>query len=151
MTASTPTARPPGLFHLAFPVADIAAAKAFYAGDLGCETGRESANSAIFNFYGHQIVAHLDRDPAPPQRGIYPRHFGFVFAREADWEALADRIAARGLSFYQPPRRRFEGEWLEHRTMFLEDPFHNLLEFKYYVHPETIFGAREEARIGDPA
>lgn len=137
------------LFHLAFPVTNIAQTKAFYADGLGCEVGRESPSSIILNLYGHQIVAHVTHEPLTPQRTIYPRHFGLVFTQEADWEKLLERAQEKKLNFREQPRRRFEGLPTEHRTFFLEDPFHNLLEFKFYCHSEAIFGDREFALVGD--
>jgi extradiol dioxygenase family protein len=137
------------LFHLAFPVTDIDQTKAFYADGLGCDVGRENANSVILNLYGHQLVAHLTHEPVMPQKGIYPRHFGLIFTTEADWEELLQRAQQHGLTFYQQPKYRFTGLPLEHRTFFLEDPFHNLMEFKYYAHPSAIFGEAEFAQIGD--
>jgi hypothetical protein len=137
------------LFHLAFPVGNIPDTKAFYVDGLGCEVGRESSQSVILNLYGHQLVAHVTEEPLMPQRGIYPRHFGLVFLAEAEWEALLDRATAQQLAFYQSPKRRFPSTPLEHRTFFLQDPFHNLLEFKYYAQPNAIFGAQEFAQIGD--
>lgn len=139
------------IFHLAFPIADMTEAKEFYVNGLGCEVGRANATSAIFNLYGHQIVAHVTREPLTPQKGIYPRHFGLVFTSESDWEELLERAQRRGLKFYQQPRHRFPGMPLEHRTFFLEDPFHNLMEFKYYAHSSAIFGEAEYAQIGDQA
>jgi extradiol dioxygenase family protein len=136
-------------FHLAFPVSDLGAAKAFYADGLGCEVGRESAHSIILNLFGHQMVAHKTEEPLPPPKGIYPRHFGLVFDAEADWEASLARAQANGLKFYQPPRTRFPGQVIEHRTFFLEDPSHNLLEFKFYRHAEAVFGAHAISEIGD--
>lgn len=137
------------LFHLAFPVSDIALTKQFYVQGLGCRAGRESPTSLILELAGHQIVAHLSRSPLTPQNGIYPRHFGLVFTDEADWQALLERAEQYRLSFYQPARLRFPDSLLEHRTFFLEDPFHNLLEFKFYRYPEAIFGAQDFALVGD--
>lgn len=139
----------PAIFHLAFPVTNVEQTKAFYADGLGCTVGRENAKSVILNLCGHQLVAHVTETPPEPQVGIYPRHFGLVFTAEADWEALCDRATQKGLTFYQSPKRRFPGQLLEHRTFFLIDPFSNLLEFKYYCHPEAIFGAVEHGQIGD--
>jgi uncharacterized protein len=136
-------------FHLAFPVTDLAIARQFYVEGLGCSAGRQSPSSLILNLGGHQIVAHLTREPGPLQQGIYPRHFGLIFAQETEWEALCQRAIQGNLTFYQPPRERFRGTDLEHRTFFLSDPFQNLLEFKYYRNPETIFGATEHALVGD--
>ncbi|WP_404789191.1 VOC family protein [Altericista sp. CCNU0014] len=137
------------LFHLAFPVTDISETKVYYADRLGCEVGRESESSVILNLYGHQLVAHVTPEPIHPQKGIYPRHFGLVFEAEADWEALLERAQFHALKFYTPPKLRFEGLPLEHRTFFLEDPFFNLLEFKFYRHASAIFGDREFARVGE--
>jgi uncharacterized protein len=137
------------LFHLAFPVTDIAEAKAYYVNGLGCAIGRENAKSVILNLYGHQLVAHLTNEPLTPQVGIYPRHFGLVFLEESDWEALLERAQHQRLKFYQSPKHRFAGLALEHRTFFLEDPFHNLMEFKYYTHPTAIFGEVEFVQIGE--
>jgi extradiol dioxygenase family protein len=139
----------PVLFHLAFPVNNIPETKAFYANGLGCQAGRESPSSIILNLYGHQLVAHVTHEPLTPQHGIYPRHFGLVFTSEADWEALLTRAQQKQLSFYDSPKRRFKGLPLEHLTFFLADPFHNLLEFKFYCHESAIFGDREYTQIGD--
>jgi hypothetical protein len=138
------------LFHLAFPVADIPTTKAFYVEGLGCQAGRESPNSIILNLYNHQIVAHTT-EHLEPQKSIYPRHFGLVFRQEADFDALLNRAIAQGLQFRQQPRRRFPGTPLEHRTFFLEDPFYNLLEFKYYCNPAAIFGEVGHTQVGDAA
>lgn len=136
-------------FHLAFPVGNVPQTKEFYGEGLGCGIGRETADSVILNLYDHQLVAHVTHEPLVPQKGIYPRHFGLIFDEEAGWEELVDRAKTRQLTFYQEPKRRFPGSPLEHRTFFLQDPFHNLLEFKFYCHSSAIFGDRELAQIGD--
>lgn len=137
------------IFHLAFPVTDIAQTKEFYAKGLGCEVGRETPSALILNLCGHQIVAHVTKEPLTPQKTIYPRHFGLIFTREADWEALLLRAKQNKLCFREEAKQRFVGQPTEHRTFFLEDPFYNLLEFKYYCHPEAIFGANAYAQVGD--
>lgn len=137
------------LFHLAFPVADIAQTKAFYVEGLGCTSGRETAQSIILNLCGHQLVAHLTEEPLTPQKGIYPRHFGLIFTQEADWEELLERAQRQDLTFYQQPKHRFRDSPVEHRTFFLQDPFGNLMEFKYYVQASAIFGEAQFAQIGD--
>lgn len=136
------------IFHLAFPVTDIPTTKAFYVNGLGCDSGRESPHSLILNLYNHQIIAHTTEDLVR-QKGIYPRHFGLVFLQESDWETLCDRALTHGLKFYQQPKRRFLSTPLEHRTFFLEDPFFNLLEFKYYCNYSAIFGEVEQTQVGD--
>ncbi|MBX2863783.1 MAG: VOC family protein [Leptolyngbyaceae cyanobacterium MAG.088] len=137
------------LFHLAFPVSNIPDTKRFYVDGLGCQSGRESPSALIMNFQGHQLVAHVTRDQPSIQGSIYPRHFGLVFDTESEWEALAERAKNRGLNFYQEPKRRFENTPLEHRTFFLEDPFHNLLEFKYYCYASAVFGENSHAQVGE--
>ena len=139
------------IFHLAFPVSNIAQAKEYYVDGLGCIAGRENAGSLILNLQGHQIVAHLTHEPLTPQKGVYPRHFGLIFTTEIDWEMLLERAVKKGLKFHQQPKYRFTGSSLEHRTFFLEDPFYNLMEFKYYAHFEAIFGETEYTQIGDTA
>lgn len=137
------------LFHLAFPITDLEEAKRFYADGLGCGVGRASASAITFEFQGHQLVGHLIKDPPATPKGIYPRHFGLVFTTEEDWRAMVETAKTKGLRFYQEPRRRYPDTRLEHLTFFLEDPFHNLLEFKYYKHESAIFGEQQVAQIGD--
>jgi extradiol dioxygenase family protein len=137
------------IFHLAFPVTDITQTKAFYVDGLGCIPGRENPHALILNLYGHQLVAHTTKEPLTPQRGIYPRHFGLVFTSEQDWQDLLEKAQTKQLTFREGAKERFVGSPLEHRTFFLEDPFYNLMEFKYYRYPESIFGNSEFNQIGD--
>ena len=97
-------------FHLAFPVHDLAAARAFYGETMGCREGRSSAEWVDFDFYGHQIVAHLAPGEAGDRannhvdgHGVPVPHFGVVLAM-ADWQALADRLEAAGTEFAIPCR-----------------------------------------------
>ena len=137
------------LFHLAFPVADIPQTKAFYVDGLGCIPGRESPPALILNLYGHQLVAHVTKDILTPQKAIYPRHFGLIFTKEEDWQELLARAKNKDLKFREEPKNRFTDSLLEHHTFFLEDPFYNLMEFKYYCHPKAIFEGTEYTAIGD--
>ena len=146
------------IFHLSFPVKNIAQTKEFYVEGLGCTAGRESPNSLILNLQGHQLVAHIvsndigdeiGDESLEKQKGIYPRHFGITFETEQAWESFLSNAQQKGLTFYQQPKHRFKGERIEHRTFFLEDPFQNLLEFKYYVHPSAIFGELQYSKVGD--
>lgn len=116
---------------------------------LGCELGRVSDSAMTLQLGGHQLVAQLFRQPLERQKGIYPRHFGLIFTSREEWQALAVRAEAHHLTFYQQPRLRYEGTRIEHRTFFLEDPSHNLLEFKHYTHESAIFGERDYAEVGD--
>lgn len=137
------------LFHLAFPVKNITQTKEFYVEGLGCQIGRENPKAIVLNFYGHQIVAHVIQEDIIAQNGIYPRHFGLIFTEEGDWQLLLERIQQKQIKFYQLPKIRFTGKATEHRTFFLEDPFFNILEFKFYHHSAAIFGEIDHLDIGD--
>lgn len=132
-------------FHLAFPVHDLAAARAFYAGLLGCEEGRRSDHWVDFNLFGHQIVAHLSPTATPAAhhnpvdgKDVPVPHFGVVLTM-AEWEALAARLTQAGVDFPIPPHIRFKGEVGEQATMFFRDPSGNALEFKAFADDAMIF------------
>jgi uncharacterized protein len=137
------------IFHLSFPVANLSETRQFYVEGLGCEVGREGKNSLILNLAGHQLVAHVVTTPIVPQAGIYPHHFGLTFLSQTEWDEMLQRAQQKGLTFYQQPKHRFKGDRIEHCTFFLADPFHNLLEFKYYVHASAIFGEHQYSKVGD--
>jgi extradiol dioxygenase family protein len=125
-------------FHLAFPVTDLEATRGFYAGVLGCGVGRESDRWIDFDFFGHQISAHLVERPeaaAPTNpvdgKDIPVRHFGAVLEWEA-WHELRDRLQRAGAGFLVGPYIRFQGEPGEQATMFVVDPSGNALEFKSF-------------------
>ena len=132
-------------FHLAFPVHDLAAARAFYGGLLGCPEGRSADEWVDFDFFGHQIVAHLVPG-AEAERGrnsvdghdVPVPHFGAVLDMAA-WQALAARLAAAGVDFAIPPTIRFKGEAGEQATMFFRDPSGNALEIKAMADPANLF------------
>ena len=133
------------LFHLAFPVRDIAEARGFYGGWLGCAEGRSSEAWVDFDFNGHQVVAHLSPDEcriAPTGQvdgdAVPVRHFGAILAK-AEWQALADRLRAAGTHFIVEPHVRFEGEVGEQATMFFLDPSGNALEFKSFADMSQVF------------
>ena len=137
------------LFHLAFPTREVEATKRFYVEGLGCALGRESKNALTLNLGGHQIVAQMTTESVEKPHSIYPRHFGLVFTAKEEWQAILERARGKHLSFFKEPRTRFPGSPLEHHTFFLEDPAHNLLEFKHYTHESAIFGGREFGDVGD--
>ncbi len=132
-------------FHLAFPVHDLTAARAFYGGLLGCPEGRSSEDWVDFDLQGHQVVAHLApaeavRSPTNRVDGkdVPVRHFGLILPWEA-WRVLADRLRAAGAPFVIEPGIRFAGQVGEQATMFLLDPSGNALEFKAFRDPSRIF------------
>ena len=130
-------------FHLAFPVHDLEEARRFYAGLLGCPTGRESREWIDFDLYGHQIVAHL----APKESAaatnkvdgedVPVRHFG-VILEWTQWEKLAARLQGE-VKFIIEPGIRFKGQVGEQATMFFKDPSGNALEFKAFRDMKNLF------------
>jgi uncharacterized protein len=132
-------------FHIAFPVDDLDAARAFYGGTLGCPEGRSSAQWIDFDLFGHQIVAHLKpssdiqthHNPVDGHDVPVP-HFGVVLPMPT-WEALAARLRGAGISFIIEPYIRFKGEVGEQATMFFLDPAGNALEFKAFADIEQLF------------
>jgi uncharacterized protein len=137
------------IFHLAFPIANIFQTKEFYVQGLGCTRGRENQNSIVLGLYGHQLVGHITDLLLTPQRSIYPRHFGIVFPSWEMWQELEQRSHHQQLTRYQPVKHRFQNAITEHYAFFLEDPFYNLLEFKYSVHQQAVLAAQDFEEIGD--
>jgi extradiol dioxygenase family protein len=128
--------RPP--FHLAFPIKDIESTRAFYVDLLGCEQGRESDHWIDFNFFGHQISAHvIPNHPAHEPtsevdgKGVPIPHFGAILPWD-DWHTLADRLKAANIPFLIEPHIRFPGEIAEQATLFIRDPSGNGVEFKAF-------------------
>jgi extradiol dioxygenase family protein len=133
-------------FHLAFSVHDLAAARAFYVGLLCCREGRSDETWIDFDFYGHQIVAHLNPEMkvaaahGNPVDGhdVPVPHFGVVLEM-AQWETLADRLSAAGVQFVIEPCVRFKGQPGEQATLFFRDPSGNALEFKAFANVDQLF------------
>ncbi|HEY0650840.1 VOC family protein [Phenylobacterium sp.] len=132
-------------FHLAFPVRDLAEARAFYGDLLGCPEGRSSDEWVDFDFYGHQIVAHLSPDEVGHRatnvvdsHDVPVRHFGAILTLP-QWEALAEKLKAAGTAFLIEPNIRFKGQPGEQATMFFLDPSGNALEFKAFARDEMVF------------
>jgi extradiol dioxygenase family protein len=130
-------------FHLAFPVRDVASTRRFYAGVLGCPVGRSAERWIDFDFFGHQLSAHVADDDVLATNevdgdAVPVRHFGVVLSMER-WRALAERLRAAGVEFLIEPKIRFEGEVGEQATLFVRDPSGNALEFKAFADPERLF------------
>jgi len=130
-------------FHLAFPVRDVESTRAFYAGVLGCPVGRSSERWIDFDFFGHQLSAHVaDADVLATNEvdgdDVPVRHFGVVLSMER-WRTLAERLRAAGVEFLIEPRIRFAGEVGEQATLFVRDPSGNALEFKAFGDPRRLF------------
>ena len=132
------------LFHLAFHVTDLDAARRFYGGVLGCREGRSTNTWVDFDFFGHQISLHLGRPFETTLTGrvgdhLVPMpHLG-VILELPDWQALAARLQAAGTAFVMEPQVRFAGQPGEQWTMFFRDPSGNPLEIKGFRSLDTVY------------
>lgn len=134
------------LFHIAFPVHDLEAARRFYGQVLNCPEGRSDAAWIDFDLYGHQIVAHLSTARAArvetsnsvDSHDVPVPHFGVILPMD-EWHALAARVRAAGVEFVIEPYVRFKGEPGEQATMFFLDPSGNALEFKAFADFNKVF------------
>lgn len=126
------------LFHLAYHVRDLEAARNFYGTVLGCREGRSTDSWVDFDFFGHQISLHLGEPFATSNTGkvgehmVPMPHLG-VILQMAEWQALADRLTALQVAFVLPPSIRFAGEPGEQATMFFLDPSGNPIEVKGFA------------------
>lgn len=135
----------PPKFHLAFPVKDLNETRKFYVESLGCRIGRESDHWIDFDFFGHQISAHLVQIKSGPEatsevdgKQVPVRHFGAILEWDA-WHKLAKQLEASGVNFLIPPYIRFKGQDGEQATMFITDPSGNCLEFKSFKNAKKVF------------
>lgn len=135
-------------FHLAFPVKDIAATRTFYTQMLRCKVGREDLRWIDFDFFGHQISAHLDESLENPyarnavdEKAVPSRHFGMVLLWD-QWDELLAHLKQQGMTFSIQPYTRFAGEVGEQRTFFIQDPSDNFLEFKCFREEQRVFAKK---------
>lgn len=141
---SKQTIRP---FHLAFPVTDLNETLHFYRDLLGCKTGRRSDTWIDFDFWGHQVVAHLNPDEAGSLstsnvdgHDVPTKHFGVILEWN-QWQELAEKLKQAGKQFIIEPYVRFKGQAGEQATMFFLDPSGNALEFKAFKDEDQIFAS----------
>jgi len=141
-------------FHLAFPVHDLEATRAFYVELLGCSVGRSSELWIHFDFFGHQITAHRVSPPDAAEDGAAGKgptnpvdgkdvpipHFGAVLEWNT-WHELADRLRAAGVEFLIEPHIRFPGQIGEQATLFMPDPSGNFIELKSFKEPSRLFAS----------
>ena len=132
-------------FHLAFPVRDLEEAREFYAGLLGCHEGRSANEWVDFDFFGHQIVAHLSPVEAADKahnwvdgKPVPVRHFGVILSLP-EWQEIAGKLRERGVRFVIEPTVRFRGQKGEQATMFFADPSGNALEIKAFADDAMVF------------
>jgi len=129
-------------FHVALQVRDLAEARRFYGGVLGCPEGRSARDWVDFDLYGHQLVCHLN--PRLGRDGRITAHFNpvdghgvpvphcGVVLESAQWAALAARLREHDVDWVIEPCTRFAGLPGEQSTLFIRDPSGNALEFKSF-------------------
>ncbi|HEV2285927.1 MAG TPA: VOC family protein [Steroidobacteraceae bacterium] len=129
-------------FHVALQVRDIAEARRFYGGVLGCPEGRSDRDWVDFDLYGHQLVCHLN--PRLGRDGRITAHFNpvdghgvpvphcGVVLESAEWTGLAARLREHEVEWVIEPCTRFAGLPGEQSTLFILDPSGNALEFKSF-------------------
>lgn len=144
-------------FHLAFPVEDLDRTRAFYCDLLGCRVGRSSDRWIDFDFFGHQISAHLQ----PPNASdllhcntvdgdaVPIRHFGVILEWEA-FDRLRRKLEDARMPFRIAPRIRFAGQVGEQATMFFDDPSGNAIEIKSFRDPTRVFASDDAAALPQP-
>ena len=132
-------------FHLAIPVTDLQIAHDFYVLNFNCKVGRQSAKWIDFNFFGHQLVAHLvdDQDNlfqvnSVDGKDVPSRHFGVVLEMDY-WKEMVEALEKNNIDFFIKPQVRFKGMAGEQATCFLLDPFGNALEFKAFQDDSNLF------------
>lgn len=132
------------IFHMAYNVANLDEARAFYGDLLGCHEGRSTDTWVDFDFFGHQISLHLGAPIETANTGhvaghLVPMpHLG-VILKKSEWDALADRLQAANVNFVLPPFTRFAGEPGEQSTMFFRDPSNNPIEIKGFADMDGVF------------
>ena len=131
-------------FHLAIPVNDLVKATDFYENTLECQRGRASDSWIDFNLFGHQLVCHLvkktNRANANPVDGdeVPVPHFGVILSFN-QFDTLAQKLKNKNQVFIIEPKVRFAGQPGEQRTMFLQDPSGNAIEFKAFQNLDSLF------------
>jgi len=145
-TSPTPLKAAYPRFHLAFPVTDLEASRVFYTDILGCSTGRESDHWIDFDFFGHQLVAHLVEPQDHPSvttnavdgHSVPASHFGVILEWD-QYQQFVVKLEQAGVEFIIEPYVRFEGRQGEQATLFIRDPSNNYLEFKAFHDIDMLF------------
>jgi len=132
-------------FHLAIPVSDIQECRYFYTKILGFNEGRSDKKWVDYNFFGHQLVIHLDKSIKKENhlnfvdgKNVPVPHFGVVLDW-VDWIDFSEKIKSLDIKFLIKPYIRFKGQVGEQATMFFLDPSENALEFKSFKKPNQLF------------
>ncbi|MFZ6050976.1 VOC family protein [Halocola ammonii] len=134
-----------GRFHIAFATKNLDAAKKFYGEFLDCPQGRSGNSWTDYDFFGHQLTIQFvaAKEGAQPNffhpKTMFPaNHFGVILAWN-DWHVLKDKITEEKVRFLVEPQTVFPGEAGEQKTMMIQDPDGNVIEFKSFEDPTAVF------------
>lgn len=127
------------IFHLAIPSNNLALSKKFYTDCFEATVGREYDHYVIFNFFGHQVVTHLDPESVPKSVTMYPRHYGIILENREDFDKIYALCKKAKAPFFEDLFERYQNKKGWHFSFFVSDPSNNLIELKYYVNKNDIF------------
>ena len=127
------------MFHLAIPSYDLEATRKFYTEVFGLQVGRSYSSYIIFNFFGHQVVTHLDKEEKTQALKMYPRHFGLIVESLDEFNVIYERCVKANAPFFEARFERLINMPGWHHSFFVNDPSNNLIEFKHYVNEVAIF------------
>jgi hypothetical protein len=132
-------------FHYAFKVKDISTTRKFYIDILGCQEGRATETWIDFNFFGHQLSAHISTNfPVPDYCGkvdgvsVPIPHFGCLLSKDQFLD-IQRRLEAENIEFIVKPQIRYKGRVGEQLTMFVMDYSGNPIEFKSFTNESEVF------------
>lgn len=128
-----------GVFHLAIPSHDLSLSKEFYTKAFGATVGREYPHYIIFNFFGNQVVTHLDPKGISQEVKMYPRHYGIILDNHEDFDCLYKKCKDAEAPLFEDLFERYQNAQGWHFSFFVSDPSNNLIEVKYYVNENDIF------------
>lgn len=126
------------IFHLAIPCKELKEAASFYE-SLGSKVARTYEDRITINFFGHQVVCHLDPEGISQSLQKYPRHFGITFLKKEDFDQIYILAKQTEAKFVESLKSSFMEKPEEHLTFCIADPSNNILEFKHYHSSKMIY------------
>ncbi|MEM1253971.1 MAG: VOC family protein [Cyanobacteria bacterium P01_H01_bin.21] len=141
-------------FHYAFKVKDLDSTKRFYGEILGCREGRSTESWIDFDFFGHQLSAHVGAvnttmDYCGDVDGISVPipHFGCLLSK-AQFKYVQQKLEAADIDFIVKPQTRFPGQPAQQSTMFVLDFSGNPLEFKSFEDSSNVYESSSRMSLG---